>query len=43
MDIFAFGKFLNVSVTFFSNIREARICQVFSRKGDFTSLGAFND
>ena len=43
MAVFAFGKFLNVSVAFFSNIREARICQVFSRKGNFPVFGAFND
>ena len=43
MDIFAFGKFLNVSVTFFSNIREVRICQPCRSKGNLTITASYRN
>ena len=43
MTIFTFGEVLNVRVTFFSDIGETRICQIFSRKGNFTIFSTFND
>ena len=41
MDIFTFSEFLNVSVAFFSNIREVRICQPCRSKGNLTITASY--